>query len=57
MTPEDAAAVARLGYRYALVGTSLMQREDAGRAVADLVAAGRTALGGAALGGEGMARA
>jgi indole-3-glycerol phosphate synthase len=42
-TPEDAARVARLGYRLALVGTSLMQRADAAHAVRELVDAGRKA--------------
>jgi indole-3-glycerol phosphate synthase len=41
---EDAASVASLGYRLALVGTSLMKRRDAKRAVAELVRAGRDAL-------------
>jgi indole-3-glycerol phosphate synthase len=41
--PEDAARVAALGYRLALVGTSLMQRADAEHAVRALVAAGRAA--------------
>jgi indole-3-glycerol phosphate synthase len=39
--PADAARVAHLGYRYALVGTSLMQRADPEAAVAELLAAGR----------------
>jgi indole-3-glycerol phosphate synthase len=42
-TPEDAARVARLGYRLALVGTSLMRRADAAHAVRELVQAGREA--------------
>lgn len=42
-TPDDAAQVARLGYRLALVGTSLMQRADPRRAVEELIAAGRAA--------------
>jgi indole-3-glycerol phosphate synthase len=42
--PEDAARVARLGYRLALVGTSLMRRPDPGQAVRELVEAGRKAL-------------
>lgn len=42
-TAADAARVAGLGYRLALVGTSLMQRADAQRAVEELLAAGRTA--------------
>jgi indole-3-glycerol phosphate synthase len=40
-TPADAARVAALGYRYALVGTSLMRRTDPGRAVRELLEAGR----------------
>jgi len=44
-TPEDAARVAVLGYRLALVGTSLMRRQDAKRAVHELIAAGRAARG------------
>ncbi len=43
-TPEDAARVAGLGYRLALVGTSLMRRADPARAVRELVEAGRKAL-------------
>jgi indole-3-glycerol phosphate synthase len=43
-TPQDAARVAALGYRLALVGTSLMQRADAARAVGELCDAGRKAL-------------
>ena len=39
----QAAQVARLGYRCALVGTSLMRRPDPRKAVAELVAAGRGA--------------
>jgi indole-3-glycerol phosphate synthase len=39
----DAAAVAALGYRFALVGTSLMRRADPRDAVAELLAAGRAA--------------
>ena len=42
-TPDDAARVARLGYRLALVGTSLMRRHDAARAVRELLEAGRAA--------------
>lgn len=40
-TADDAAAVARLGYRLALVGTALMQRDDPRQAVRDLLDAGR----------------
>jgi indole-3-glycerol phosphate synthase len=43
-TPEDAALIARLGYRLALVGTSLMHRADASRAVSELLDAARKAL-------------
>ena len=43
-SPEDAARVARLGYRLALVGTTLMKRRDPERAVRELLAAGRGAL-------------
>ena len=43
-TPEDAARVAGLGYRLALVGTSLMRRADPARAVREMVEAGRKAL-------------
>jgi indole-3-glycerol phosphate synthase len=42
-TAEDVARVARLGYRLALVGTSLMQRPDPVEAVRELVEAGRKA--------------
>jgi indole-3-glycerol phosphate synthase len=42
--PRDAAAVAALGYRLALVGTSLMKRKDAERATAELLEAGRRAV-------------
>jgi thiazole synthase ThiGH ThiG subunit len=41
---EDAASVASLGYRLALVGTSLMKRADPRHAVAEFVDAGRKAL-------------
>jgi len=44
-TPGDAARVASLGYRLALVGTSLMQRADAADAVRELLQAGRDARG------------
>jgi indole-3-glycerol phosphate synthase len=43
-TPADAARVAGLGYRVALVGTGLMRRQDPARAVHELVEAGRKAL-------------
>ena len=42
-TPDDAARVAALGYRLALVGTSLMRRHDAAQAVRELLEAGRGA--------------
>jgi len=41
--PQDAARVAGLGYRLALVGTSLMRRADPAEAVRELVEAGRQA--------------
>ena len=47
-SPGDAARIAALGYRLALVGTSLMQRTDPREAVRELLLAGRTAHGGAA---------
>ncbi len=40
-TPEEAALVARLGYRLALVGTSLMQSADPAAGVRALLHAGR----------------
>jgi indole-3-glycerol phosphate synthase len=40
----DVARVASLGYRLALVGTSLMKRADPTHAVAELLVAGRKAL-------------
>jgi len=43
-TPDDAARVAALGYRLALVGTSLMRRADPTEAVRELLEAGRGAL-------------
>ena len=43
VTPDDAATVASLGYRLALVGTTLMQRDDPAQAVRELLAAGRGA--------------
>jgi indole-3-glycerol phosphate synthase len=42
-SPRDAAAVAALGYRLALVGTTLMKHTDVARATAQLVEAGRGA--------------
>lgn len=42
-TPEDVAAVARAGYRVALVGGALMKRTDPESLVNDMVQAGRTA--------------
>jgi indole-3-glycerol phosphate synthase len=41
LTPDDAASVAGLGYRLALVGTTLMQRDDPAQAARELLAAGR----------------
>jgi indole-3-glycerol phosphate synthase len=43
-TPADAARVATLGYRLALVGTSLMQRTDPEQALRELLRAGREAV-------------
>jgi indole-3-glycerol phosphate synthase len=43
-SPEDAAQVAALGYRLALVGTGLMRRSDPQQALAELLEAGRGAL-------------
>jgi indole-3-glycerol phosphate synthase len=43
ITPDDAAHVARLDYRLALVGTTLMQRDDPAQTVRELLAAGRGA--------------
>jgi len=40
-TPADVERVASLGYRLALVGTTLMQRRDPEQAVQELLAAGR----------------
>jgi len=40
-TPDDAARVARLGYRAALVGSALMRSADPGALVAGMIAAGR----------------
>jgi indole-3-glycerol phosphate synthase len=42
--PEDAARVAALDYRLALVGTGLMRRADPARALGELLEAGRKAL-------------
>ena len=42
-TPEDAASVARLGYRLALVGSALMRADDPGALVTAMVDAGRAA--------------
>jgi indole-3-glycerol phosphate synthase len=39
----DVARVASLGYRLALVGTSLMKRADPAQAVAQFLGAGRNA--------------
>lgn len=43
-TPEDIAGAARLSYRLALVGTSLVTAPDPGASLAQLLAAGRAAL-------------
>jgi indole-3-glycerol phosphate synthase len=43
-SPRDAAAVAALGYRLALIGTSLMKQKDTERATAGLIEAGRRAV-------------
>jgi indole-3-glycerol phosphate synthase len=40
-TPEQAGAVAALGYRLALVGTALMQASDPAAAACEMLAAGR----------------
>jgi indole-3-glycerol phosphate synthase len=44
VTAADAAEVAALGYRCALVGTTLMRQDDPAAAVRELLAAGRGAL-------------
>jgi indole-3-glycerol phosphate synthase len=44
ITPDDAARVAALGYRLALVGTSLMREADPAAAVRTLLEAGRSAV-------------
>ena len=44
--PADAARAARVGYRAALVGTTLMRHPDPASAIAALIAAGRAALAG-----------
>lgn len=46
-TPADAATVARLGYRYALVGSALVRSDDPGAHLEKLIDAGRTELAGA----------
>jgi indole-3-glycerol phosphate synthase len=45
-TPEDVAAVARLGYRMALVGSSLVTGTDPGDELSRMIAAGRGAAEG-----------
>ncbi len=45
-TPEDVAGVARLGYRMALVGSSLVTSEDPSPRLGELLAAGRLAVAG-----------
>lgn len=46
-TAPDAAAVARLGYRLALVGTALVRSADPVSTLEEMIAAGRSALTGA----------
>lgn len=46
-TPEDIAAVVSIGYRMALVGSSLVSHPDPGSKLGELIAAGRDALTGA----------
>jgi indole-3-glycerol phosphate synthase len=46
-TARDAAAVARLGYRLALVGTSLVRSDDPGSSLGQMLSTGRAALTGA----------
>jgi indole-3-glycerol phosphate synthase len=43
-TLDDVRTVAGAGYRLALIGSSLMRAADPGRALADLIAAGRAAV-------------
>lgn len=43
---EDAASVASLGYRLALVGTALVRHGDPGSALSEMIDAGRSALTG-----------
>ncbi len=43
--PDDIRAVARLGYRSALVGSALMRSEDPRGAVAEMLVAGRETIG------------
>ena len=45
-TPDDVAAVARLGYRMALVGSSLVTGTDPGQELSRMIAAGREAAEG-----------
>jgi indole-3-glycerol phosphate synthase len=45
-TPHDVAAVARLGYRMALVGSSLVTGTDSGQELSRMIAAGREAAEG-----------
>jgi len=40
-TPADVATIAKLGYRLALVGSSLMRASDPAVALAALIATGR----------------
>jgi indole-3-glycerol phosphate synthase len=41
-TPADAAAMRRLGYRVALIGTALMSRDDPAALLAEILSAART---------------
>jgi indole-3-glycerol phosphate synthase len=45
-TPEDVTSVADLGYSMALVGSSLVSRDDPGATLAGLVTAGRDRVSG-----------
>jgi indole-3-glycerol phosphate synthase len=46
-TAPDAASVARLGYRLALVGSALVRSDDPGSTLAGMIASGRSAMTGA----------
>jgi pyridoxal biosynthesis lyase PdxS len=41
-TPADAAAMRRLGYGAALIGTALMTRDDPAALLAEILSAART---------------